>query len=267
MKRALLAVLMMVFLIPVAVFAKAGPFNAPTPVQTFHTDQANATPVPSQPVVASSPVAPVVRAAASNVNATPKATANKNATAENNELSTQISTLNQTSLLFQQTADRRLEVLSDKNKMLSDQLDKMAQAMMMLNQEVNTLNDKLVQFQAVVPHAANSSTEQYLQIGMPYALYGILAALIMIIIMMFARGGKKTKKTTPTLAVASKAADEGEYDFMSTDEAIPAKLDLARAYVAMEDYQAAKQVLSEVMKSGNQEQRQQAEQLLNNFKK
>ena len=55
---------------------------------------------------------------------------------------------------------------------------------------------------------------------------------------------------------------EQEYDFMGSKEAVPAKLDLARAYVAMQDYQQAKTVLKEVLEQGSADQKQTAQLVL-----
>lgn len=55
---------------------------------------------------------------------------------------------------------------------------------------------------------------------------------------------------------------QAEYDFMGSSEAIPAKLDLARAYIAMEDYTAARETLAEILGEGNEENRREAERLL-----
>jgi len=61
---------------------------------------------------------------------------------------------------------------------------------------------------------------------------------------------------------AEDLSEEGDYDYMSTDEAIPVKLDLAHAYIDMEDFEAAKEVLLDVIKQGNKAQRDEAQQLL-----
>lgn len=53
-----------------------------------------------------------------------------------------------------------------------------------------------------------------------------------------------------------------EYDFMGSEEGIPAKLDLARAYIDMEEYESADQVLSEVISGRvSQDYRSQAEMM------
>lgn len=53
-----------------------------------------------------------------------------------------------------------------------------------------------------------------------------------------------------------------EYDYMGSSESIPAKINLARTYIAMEDQEAARRVLKQVLQSGNKEQRKEAEELL-----
>jgi FimV-like protein len=53
-----------------------------------------------------------------------------------------------------------------------------------------------------------------------------------------------------------------EYNFLETDAAIPAKLDLAQAYVVMGDYGSATLVLREVLDAGNDAQRSQAERMM-----
>lgn len=54
---------------------------------------------------------------------------------------------------------------------------------------------------------------------------------------------------------------EGDYDFLQTSEAIPTKIDLARAYIAMDNNSAARLVLQEVIAQGNAEQQQLAKEL------
>ncbi|WP_369421055.1 FimV/HubP family polar landmark protein [Coxiella-like endosymbiont] len=53
-----------------------------------------------------------------------------------------------------------------------------------------------------------------------------------------------------------------EYDYMSSLESIPAKINLARMYNAMEDQETARRVLKEVLQSGNKEQKKESRELL-----
>lgn len=52
--------------------------------------------------------------------------------------------------------------------------------------------------------------------------------------------------------------DPEEFDYLSSDEAIPAKFNLAEAYIQMNDLESATKVLSEIIAKGNQSQREQA---------
>lgn len=56
--------------------------------------------------------------------------------------------------------------------------------------------------------------------------------------------------------------DNVEYDFMETKDAIPVKLDLARAYLEMGDYEAVKETLDLVLEQGSKAQQREAELLL-----
>lgn len=58
------------------------------------------------------------------------------------------------------------------------------------------------------------------------------------------------------------AESEKEYDFMNSREAVPVKLDLARAYLDMGENDSAREVLKAVLEQGNEEQCAQARELL-----
>ena len=57
--------------------------------------------------------------------------------------------------------------------------------------------------------------------------------------------------------------DDGEFDLDTIDQSlqdeVDTKLDLARAYVDMEDKEGARSILDEVLKEGNDEQKAAAE--------
>ena len=71
------------------------------------------------------------------------------------------------------------------------------------------------------------------------------------------------EQKAPELSEANDTRDE--YDFMSTKQAIPAKLDLARTYIDMGDLLAAKGVLEEVLMKGDETQANEARQLMNSL--
>ena len=94
-----------------------------------------------------------------------------------------------------------------------------------------------------------------------YGLYvlGTIVAIILLLFIWWICPCRKPKE--------NKEEDtESEYDFMGSNEGIPAKLDLARAYIDMDDKKSARKVLAEVTKKGNKEQQQAAQELLARIK-
>jgi len=59
---------------------------------------------------------------------------------------------------------------------------------------------------------------------------------------------------------------DDEYDFMESEDAIPIKLDLARAYLEMNDFAAVELALRSVLQQGSEEQREEAKLLLEQAK-
>lgn len=55
---------------------------------------------------------------------------------------------------------------------------------------------------------------------------------------------------------------DDEYDFMGSQEAVPARFNLAEAYIQMREFQQAKRVLQGILEQGNSDQRQKASALL-----
>lgn len=70
--------------------------------------------------------------------------------------------------------------------------------------------------------------------------------------------GKQPRFTLPQ----EESHDEGEYDFLATEEAIPVKLDLARAYIDMDEAESARVVLQSVLEEGDSDQKSEAKALL-----
>ncbi len=105
-----------------------------------------------------------------------------------------------------------------------------------------------------------------------YLLAGLASFMVILFVLTLIAYRKKSLKTVraatlnPPEAIKPKEEENDtqcEYDFMGSSEAIPAKLDLARAYIAMEDYVAARETLAEIIGDGNSEEhRQEAKVLL-----
>lgn len=100
-----------------------------------------------------------------------------------------------------------------------------------------------------------------LQIGIGFL---ILAALLLVWLFWPTRMQKIANKQSGRLepSLAALEDDEGEYDYMGSDEAIGTKLDLARAYIDMGENETAKGILEDVLKKGDQPQQAEAFGLL-----
>ena len=73
-----------------------------------------------------------------------------------------------------------------------------------------------------------------------------IATILLVAIMLWILWTPKRK-----LAVVTETSEDSdlgdEYDFMHSQEGIPARLDLARAYIGMDDYESAKEVLFAIL--------------------
>lgn len=92
--------------------------------------------------------------------------------------------------------------------------------------------------------------------GLPI-LIGIGILAILLIVWLVLPSSKNSLDEDDSLV-----EDEDEYDFMGSVEGIPAKLDLARAYVDMDDSESAEKVLADVIANGTAAQKKQAKTIL-----
>ena len=143
-----------------------------------------------------------------------------------------------------------------------------AKKLEMLSQKTLSLGDEIIQLK----QQADQFRQQISQLQ--YTVYGLAALVVLLALLSMARRPKKSAKNkiavappkqTPDSGKTIKIEDDtaGEYDFMGSSEGIPAKLDLARAYIAMEDFTAARETLAEILGEGSEEHRQEARSLLN----
>lgn len=228
--------------------------EAPTPMQSFQQ-------AVSADTNADQPQLAVVHTQVkSATNSTPPVVDQQSVTV----LQAELTQLNQNTLLYQQKIDAQLEDLANKNQWMQQQLQQLTQALRLLNQELAQLKQmNEISHQTVKRDATVSSiltyTQQWLS-GLQNKLgfTGLIIAGIIVILLLVALLLPRRKKVQRTKELDSTPI---EYDYMGSQESIPAKLNLARAYIAMEDYAAARTVLDEVKQTGNQEQRQQADEL------
>jgi len=219
------------------------PGNAPVPVQSF--EQAGtpsvATPAPAAPAPAAAPAATPAPAAA-------PAAASGEITAST--LKDALLQLNKNVLQYQQQNDAKMLILGAQVSTNTSEITRLDKALTLLNQEVTAANPGLVQ-----TNTGFHNWRTYLNMGL--ALVGGLIILFVILALLRNFLRKKPK-------ARSEAVDdtEGEYDYMGSAESMPVKLNLAHAYIKMENFAGAKEVLQEVIQKGTEEQKAAAKELL-----
>jgi len=134
---------------------------------------------------------------------------------------------------------------------LGVRIDGLSQQNQLLEQQVEQLQGEL---QSVSDGVSNTSATPvstgFVSIGQLSIWNIVLSALIIILFGMLFRVSRSI--AVPASKGASDEMDE-EYDFMATEEAIPAKLDLARAYIQMEETVQAEEVLNDILNCGDEE--------------
>ena len=73
---------------------------------------------------------------------------------------------------------------------------------------------------------------------------------------------KMVKSNRQRVSNSKLVSQDDEFDFLNSEEGMIAKLDLARAYLAMQDYNQMRDVLNDVITHGNEDQATQARALL-----
>lgn len=145
-------------------------------------------------------------------------------------------------------------------------------------QSVQALSEQLDQQKATIATLTSSNRaehfawQQQLQ-GYVMAGAAIIALLVVLLLITWIKMIKQTAEEETILpriddSAAADEADkelEDEYDFINSTEGIPAKLDLARAYIDMDDMTGAKQILQEVIKYGNSTHQREAQHLLSHI--
>ena len=93
---------------------------------------------------------------------------------------------------------------------------------------------------------------------------GAMIATLLLLTGMFLWLNKRKNlpQTAASRAEQVTLAPEEEFDYLSSEEGMVAKLDLARAYEAMQDYAQMREVLDDVIKNGDSACKQQAQVLL-----
>jgi len=151
----------------------------------------------------------------------------------------------------------------------------LAESLASLTQVINKLSHAQAALLDLVAFTQNRVIEMQIRLQEVMLRLGCaLLILIFLLLCYFEEDEPELKKqnASPKASIEKKPPElseendtRDEYDFMSTEQAIPAKLDLARAYMDMGDPNAAKKVLQEVVLKGDETQVHEAKQLIVNL--
>ncbi|OGO91139.1 MAG: hypothetical protein A3F10_01550 [Coxiella sp. RIFCSPHIGHO2_12_FULL_42_15] len=170
-------------------------------------------------------------------------------------LQDQIDQLNQNSLIFQQNTNYKFDKLNQHVQALQQRIQKLDEALQLLNQTVSQLTQRSASTASAL---SDNNVSHHVTIS-DYVVWG--GAVVIILILMSLIGSRKSKNKPVTAENQAKEEQQGDYDYMGSAESIPAKLNLVRAYLAMENFAEAKKVLDTILTQGNSEQRYEAEAL------
>ncbi len=178
-------------------------------------------------------------------------------------LMSKVMQLNNDIRVYQQSSMQRIDNLKDSEASLEQNLQKMQHIMQLFDRQVQTIQAQQSEFLNSQNAKSTSTLAQFEQRWGGMALYAtiLLACLLLLMLLWKIIPRRKVVAVKPTARVDS----DSEFDFMATSEAIPAKLDLARAYLAMDDYDSARNVVAEVANKGTGDQKQQARDLLSDI--
>lgn len=246
----------------VGVMAAEAPFStAPAPTQVYSSVTASQQPAPVVSPAAVSTVSPTPNTADTTTNSA----AVINSAGIDTSAQGQASQLAQDTLVFEKQTDQHIQDLRNSNQVIGTDLQTINQTIAQLQQTVNQLQ---VNNTSIAGHFfSHHNLIRLIEFG-GIAAFLLLFGVLMGRLMHRSSAIAVTRQAAPH-SVGDLLADDtkSEYDFMNTYAAIPAKLDLARSYMAMNDHEQAAIVLKTVLEKGNEEQRMVAEALLTKIQK
>lgn len=152
--------------------------------------------------------------------------------------------------LEQQNSAMQLQI-SHAEQMLSS----LTQQMVNVSKQISTIsneNNLFAQFKTILPKSKAGW----------WIIWGVFFSIVLLWMPWSSK--KVVEHKEPMLS--NSEDHEDEYDYMNSEEAIPAKLDLARTYIDMDDPNSAKQILKDVLDKGNEAEKKRAQQLLSMIK-
>ena len=231
----------------------ADPWSGNTPVQVFQDKNSDGSTASQPPVTPALPAAQTPAASSDQV-PTQKPVATPAVSSDLSLLKTQLNQLNQNTILLSERVGQQLAQHTAQIVELQTQLKQLDQALLLLNKAVVKLQPP--NMVGNYPHSSFSLVSVWLQAAPFRALIASVLGIVLaiVVVILFIRRRKRGSS-----ALVADTADE--YDYMGSSESAPAKLNLARSYIAMEDFAAADQVLTEVIEHGAPEYQQQARTL------
>jgi FimV-like protein len=192
------------------------------------------------------------------------------------KLSQQLIALKQQTVLFEKNAAARLNDLSQQSAVLTASVEQLMRASRLSSkssvlQKIPAIAKPELKTIAPRVNASDSSYVNWFSdnslfhttLGLSLLLGGFFLLLLSFGLYIYSR--RYRKADIPIEAESSSVIDD-EFDFLNSEEGIAAKLDLARAYEAMQDYDQMRLALNDVIAKGNAEQADAARVLLKGVK-
>ena len=174
-------------------------------------------------------------------------------------LQAQIVRLGQMTTSSQQQMSDRITALSKQNQLLEQKINDVIKVIQPMQKVVMQMDAKPAT--QSVPQPVSVTSDQTAR-WFPWLVLLSVLVLLLVVANLYTLRLVRRQPSTPSSLTSSQDELEEEYNFMATEEAIPAKLDLVRAYIEMNDYQQAREVLTEILACKNPEFIAQAEVLL-----
>lgn len=178
------------------------------------------------------------------------------------ELQTQLQKISADFNDFKQQMTTRIDVIAASNNSTENKIATLSQSLNAADQKMLALQKAQAVSQQGLLNRVSQTLEswgEYVNFEVALIIFGLV--IVLLIGWWWHHHHGKKKKLLPE-SPSSTENTQGEYDLMNSAEGIPAKLNLARAYIEMSNKSEAYNVLQEVLQQGNEAQKQEAKGLL-----
>lgn len=190
------------------------------------------------------------------------------------EMQQQFDAFNAANIQFQEQTNARLQKIEQQNLILQQQMLTLIQNLTVQSQAHLQQIQSLHSNPSMLTRLGNTLVPYLQQVenivgetGVNIIMGGLVLLLLVLLWMLRPKRKTVIKTASPRDKPELKIPKDGdeEYDYMGSKESIPAKFDLARAYLDMEDSSSAREVLETILQEGNLEQQKQARAMLDNL--